>query len=62
MTTEAIAKLDQYREHKMHHTFNPHCSTCFSENRLIQAKRTVDNRLQNALYDMHLLTLADRLG
>lgn len=36
MTIEQIANLDQYKEHELHDTYNPHCSTCFGENLLVK--------------------------
>lgn len=32
---------DNWQEHILHTAYDPKCSTCYSENRIIQAKKTV---------------------
>lgn len=32
---------DNYREHELHAKYDENCSTCYSENRLIKAKKVV---------------------
>ncbi len=48
--------VDRFDEHQFHNTYQGDCSTCFKENRLIKAKRTIswgdlyqDGRNESAL-------------
>ena len=36
---------DSYLEHKFHTTYNPQCSTCFSEN--VMVKNSIDKEREN---------------
>lgn len=42
---------DTWRTHAIHETFDDSCSTCFSEARLIDAKRTVDRDFNKYAHD-----------
>ena len=43
--------LDLEKEHQFHSEYTEHCSTCWSEARLINAKKTVDSRWEDLYPD-----------
>ena len=39
---ETIMKLDQYKEHELHDTYNKLCSECYKKSRILHAKVLVN--------------------
>jgi len=41
--------IDLYQEHFAHDTFEEHCSDCFKENRILQARKIVNGEHKASL-------------